>query len=307
MKYARWFVASILLSWAAFAAAQEWVPPSNSLPAGSRINPGGMFTSNNGLARLVMQYDGNLVLYDGNWNPIWHASTHGHPGAFAVFQTDGNLVVYSWNGVPLYNIFDISRSPHALRIPHPGGYAGFLSIEDSGNMIAFAGDIRWTKYWHPGGFADGWWDMTPATLFRPGQYLFSGQSIASPNGVYKLVMQTDGNLVQYDGNWSPIWSSGTYSPGAYAVMQQDGNFVIYNGGSVVWHANTGPRPDGNVSHLSLHNSGRLYIMAYERNFQIWPWGPSAGKKEWCRVCTVDAYFSAWQCYPGNFGSVNLCK
>jgi hypothetical protein len=59
----------------------------------------------------------------------------------------------------------------------------------------------------------------------------SGTRITS--GDTALVMQTDGNLVQYlvrpDCQNGPVlWSSNTYgNTGAYAVMQSDGNFVVY--------------------------------------------------------------------------------
>src|SRR5690606_28700079 len=42
-----------------------------------------------------------LVLYNGS-EPVWHAGTHGHPGAWFVMQTDGNAVVYGANGTPLW-------------------------------------------------------------------------------------------------------------------------------------------------------------------------------------------------------------
>ena len=57
--------------------------------------------------------------------------------------------------------------------------------------------------------------------------LWSGDQIISPNGQYSAVMQWDGNFVIYNGGGTPVWSTGTYSPGARAVMQGDGNFVLY--------------------------------------------------------------------------------
>ncbi|MBK8238559.1 MAG: hypothetical protein IPK74_23775 [Deltaproteobacteria bacterium] len=45
---------------------------------------------------LVMQEDGNFVLYDGNGAAVWHTSTHGHPGAMMRVEDAGNVVV--WNG-----------------------------------------------------------------------------------------------------------------------------------------------------------------------------------------------------------------
>jgi hypothetical protein len=60
---------------------------------------------NIGSMNLVMQGDGNLVLYDEN-RAIWNTGTWGQNcGAnqcFAVFQSDGNLVVYN-GSTPLWN------------------------------------------------------------------------------------------------------------------------------------------------------------------------------------------------------------
>ncbi len=52
-------------------------------------------------AELIMQSDGNLVLYKTTYTQVgasrtavWSTLTHGNPGARAQFQSDGNLVVY---------------------------------------------------------------------------------------------------------------------------------------------------------------------------------------------------------------------
>lgn len=43
-----------------------------------------------------------------------------------------------------------------------------------------------------------------------------------------VAMQGDGNLVMYDYNLHPVWSSGTAgNNGAYLKVQNDGNLVIY--------------------------------------------------------------------------------
>ncbi|MBK8012073.1 MAG: hypothetical protein IPK13_12055 [Deltaproteobacteria bacterium] len=52
---------------------------------------------------LVMQYDGNLVVYAPE-GPIWDAGTGGRScesGCLAAFQSDGNLVVYE-GGLPIW-------------------------------------------------------------------------------------------------------------------------------------------------------------------------------------------------------------
>jgi uncharacterized protein YkwD len=47
--------------------------------------------------RLVMQKDGNLVIYDSQDHPTWASGTHGRGAtdAFMVMQSDGNLVIYN--------------------------------------------------------------------------------------------------------------------------------------------------------------------------------------------------------------------
>jgi hypothetical protein len=49
-----------------------------------------------------MQADGNLVL-TGPGGPVWDTRTPGHPGARLVLQDDGNAVVYAVDGRPLWS------------------------------------------------------------------------------------------------------------------------------------------------------------------------------------------------------------
>jgi hypothetical protein len=52
-------------------------------------------TCHRGGAKLVMQSDGNLVIYDRVGLPVWSSGTHGHDGAHLAVQDDGNVVIYS--------------------------------------------------------------------------------------------------------------------------------------------------------------------------------------------------------------------
>lgn len=297
MTIIRWICCVILVGFVGAASSQVYVPATNLLPAGSRIVPGGMITSPNGLARLVMQYDGNLVLYDGNWYPIWYSGTHGRPGAWATIQSDGNLVVYDPNGYPLYNIFDFSRNPHAIRVLPTGGWPAFLSVQDDGNMLVLMGEARWNGSTWPQG------SQSPATILKAGQTIPSGGFIRSPNGRFQLSMQVDGNLILYDiwAGWTVRWASWTHgNPGAWAYMQMDGNFVVYSANSIpLWWSLTGPRQDGNLQHLNVHDDGSLYVMTYWRNFALNLPAPSSGifsNIKWGISCKVDAYFTNWQCW-----------
>jgi GH25 family lysozyme M1 (1,4-beta-N-acetylmuramidase) len=60
-------------------------------------------TSGRATESLVMQSDGNLVLYAPNGHALWATGTHGHPGAFLAIQEDGNSVIYTDRGQPLWS------------------------------------------------------------------------------------------------------------------------------------------------------------------------------------------------------------
>ena len=51
-------------------------------------------TQGRGGDRVVMQGDGNLVIYDGG-TARWNSHTNGHPGSALALQADGNMVVYA--------------------------------------------------------------------------------------------------------------------------------------------------------------------------------------------------------------------
>ena len=55
--------------------------------------------------KLVVQSDGNLVLYDAASQPLWNTGTHGQGVApyRLVLQDDYNLVLYDGNGQPLWS------------------------------------------------------------------------------------------------------------------------------------------------------------------------------------------------------------
>ncbi len=116
---------------------------------------------------------------------------------------------------------------------------------------------------------------TDRNQLRAGQQLGQGQRLVSPNGRFHLVMQTDGNLVLYDGGpgLNPFWATGTWSLPAdrrptHADMQNDGNFVLYNdAGQPAWAAGVygsfiNPyvelQDDGN---LVIYHNGRTPLWA----------------------------------------------
>ena len=78
----------------------------------------------------------------------------------------------------------------------------------------------------------------PRNTLYPGERLNPGEALTSPNGRYTLVMQSDGNLVEFDAD-IPVWASNTRIPGSDFEAQAVGNFVVYAPGHIaVWASGT---------------------------------------------------------------------
>ncbi len=64
--------------------------------------------------------------------------------------------------------------------------------------------------------------------------LKTGEFLYSEDGLYKLVLQSDGNLVLYK-NYTPVWDTKTNSSKPNKlVLQSDGNLVLYKNYTPVW-------------------------------------------------------------------------
>ena len=104
---------------------------------------------------------------------------------------------------------------------------------------------------------------------QPGQSLAQGQSISSCDGRYLLILQGDGNLVEYGPNGA-VWNTegAAHAVGNLAVMQGDGNFVLYNNGQATWNSGTYGRPN---SVLNLQTDGNLvvYQIGYGGDIPTW--------------------------------------
>ena len=83
----------------------------SSLTSGESLQPGQYLQSPNGSYELIMQADGNLVLYQGtvtcptascNGDALWNSGTGGDNDAYVTMQSDGNLVVYD-NGTAVWS------------------------------------------------------------------------------------------------------------------------------------------------------------------------------------------------------------
>jgi hypothetical protein len=103
----------------------------NALPAGAQLNVGDELDSDNGLVRLVLQQDGDLVLLRTLFRQaLWASNTAGRPIVRVVMQADGNLVGFSAAGAVVWES-DTAGNPGAV-----------ARLQDDGNFVIFdASDV----------------------------------------------------------------------------------------------------------------------------------------------------------------------
>jgi cell wall-associated NlpC family hydrolase len=215
----------------------------SQLASGQTLSVGQYLMSPNGQYQLIMQTDGNLVLYRGS-TALWSSGTGGDDGATVTMQTDGNLVLYL-NGVAKWN-------------SNTAGFSGdFLQLQDDSNLVIYQG-------------AHALWDWGSGYIGNQlfgGTTLTAGEELISPGRAYDLIMQGDGNLVLYQGS-TALWSSGTSGDdGATVTMQTDGNLVVYLNGVAEWNSNTA---GFSGDFLQLQDDSNLVI--YQGAHALWDWG-----------------------------------
>ncbi len=100
------------------------------------------------------------------------------------------------------------------------------------------------------------------------QSMKPNQHLTSANGKYRLVFQSDGNLVlQRQSDLAQLWTSNTaHQNGKRLVLGADGNLTLQSHSrSPAWTSNT---RGSHVNRLTLHNDGSL-AMYDTANKQIW--------------------------------------
>ncbi len=111
----------------------------------------------------------------------------------------------------------------------------------------------------------------PAPTLPSGGRLLPGTRLLSADGRYQVVMQTDGNLVEYRGRGRALWSSRTPGhPGAWAAMRPNGSLVVYEtGNQVLFTTGTGGR---GRSYALIRNTGSFVVRTYAGRL-TWPTTP----------------------------------
>jgi hypothetical protein len=98
-------------------------PPQVQQQSNLYIYPGGYLISLT--VQLVMQDDGNAVLYDNHTRrALWATHTVGS-GSYLRMQPDGNLVVYNWNNAAVWAANTCCWS------------GNYMDIQDDGNLVIY--------------------------------------------------------------------------------------------------------------------------------------------------------------------------
>lgn len=290
--FSKLYLSTLMLFVAAAACAQNI---GAVLTSGGRLYKGQYMQSTDNKLKLIMQDDGNLVLYNMTNNAaLWATSTYGSDAAYAVLQPDGNFMLCNNNQYTLWATGTVN---------HPGSR---LALQNDGNMVLYDGSApTWasdTYGWVKSGTsqpparmgdndrrpgngqrdgirgndnapaARGDEDRRPANSNQllSGKKLNKGQFITSDDKRLKLVFQEDGNMVLYNQSTNqPLWYTATAGTDAsYAIMQADGNFVIYtNYNKPLWASGTA----GNGgAFLVVQNDGNMAL--YQGTNAVWATG-----------------------------------
>ena len=214
-SHIRWWV---LAAWASFGVSAYATNYSSlTIPQGTLVQIG---SASENLS-LVMQSDGNLVLYQ-NWVALWYTGTWGQNcgsnQCFAAFQPDGNFVVYN-GSTPLWNSQTAGNPGATLVLTDQLPHIEILSTSQS---------VLWAN-----------------------AFTFSAGNLNLPQGALVmlgptfLAMQSDGNLVMYQGG-TAVWYTANVSQSCanqcQAMFQGDGNFVVYDGSTALWNSGTPGNP-----------------------------------------------------------------
>ncbi len=104
------------------------------LRGGEGLAAGEWLSSCNDAYGLYMQGDGNFVLYDQNFVPLWNSMSAGSPARFAVMQTDGNLVLYDALSTPYWDSSSWGNPGASLHLQDDGN----LSIEATNGVVVWS-------------------------------------------------------------------------------------------------------------------------------------------------------------------------
>jgi len=212
--------------------------------------------------KLVMQRDGNLVMYDYDASTatekaaLFASGTNGTPNLRALFQSDGNLVIYNLRDQAVWRSGTFGYPNAVLRLQEDGEVRilradgdrpvwGQVLIYRNAGLTMRLGDRLLTPtrelvfQAHDGNLVL----YKIENGFQREALWASGTGGMALGSTASVQFQLDGNLVVYDNNDRARFASNTGGRGGSELwIQRDGNMVIYApGDQPLWSTNTGGR------------------------------------------------------------------
>jgi len=243
----------------------------NTLKIGETLHAGEQLISENGAYMLSLQSnDGHLCIYKYNNNTqgsfVWGSMKYGFKNAKLTLQSDGHLVVYG--GANNYKWSSKTHPNFNAKFNDARNKPVKLVLENNGeiNLYNTSGQVVWSS--------------SDKNTLNVGESLKAGEKLISENGAYMLSLQSnDGHLCIYKYNnrqqGSFVWGSMKYGfKNGRLTLQSDGNLVIYDGAnSYKWSSSTHPQFDAKFKNpknkpvrLVLENNGKINL--YNANNQV---------------------------------------
>lgn len=170
-------------------------------------------------ASVVMQSDGNLVLYSSSKVAIWNSGTPGRGASTLKVQEDGNLVIYNAQG---YTWASVTAYPTS-HLNFPTNNMQNEGVMYKGQMSQ-SSDRGYSLYLQTDG---------NLVLYSPSRAIWASNTAGL--GATSLIMQADGNLVLYTDTGKAVWNTSTPGKGASNInVQPDGNLVVYSTQAYTW-------------------------------------------------------------------------
>jgi hypothetical protein len=235
------------LLWVTVSEAPAALAPGDVLRVDQNLK------SPNGQYELLLQQDGNLVLYQlfvSSKQPIWASGTVGSGANLLTMQADGNLVLYAaslgpiWQGQPVWAT-DTSGAV--------GDAKGIAELRDDGHLIVHTGSVA---HWATGQFEvryDGNGNdggiVPPPKMHGVGPHVGADGMVPNPPDMTKT-----GAVFAY-WNTKPDGSGDFYGwpePATLSLPAED--IVLY----AQWYVTTGLTNGGNTQH---------YAFAYDSSLQ----------------------------------------
>ncbi|KAF3963000.1 hypothetical protein CMV_012557 [Castanea mollissima] len=238
---------------------------------------------------------------------VWTANRDKPPALASVtlnFTSDGRLIMQSAQGID-------------TAIADPPERAASASMLDSGNFVLYNSDkkIIWQSFESPTN------TLLQGQRLTVGNELFSSVSVSDQStGIFRLKMQTDGNLVQYPVQTTDVaeyayWASGTDGKGSNVslCLDDDGRLYLLNStGTILKNLTQGGYPTKDVVYfmrIDVDGIFRLFSHNLDKNgnFSV-IWSSSNNKcdpKGLCGLngfCTMNDQDANCLCLP-DFASV----